>query len=281
VANFIGITTGRSRRHPQALTELPFRTRFGRGPLEPAPATPTSPPRPYGDLTHASAEHILKIVRRDWSTIRVTLRERVAGVRHVLGYLAGFAGDDWQQRWQASRLDSGSLQTGELAAALGASPYEALAGIRVLFALRVVQPSLVGFRAHKFSRYPAGFRTAQRDPLLDEYFDAVAAHDVAGEFKREALFDVCCLLTVQGISLADLTPEALLHHAHERRRHGVVFLANRARTRFACLTAWDVLHRMGRLPTGAPATLRAALVSAPSRGSSSATSSAPAQSSGS
>ena len=122
-----------------------------------------------------------------------------------------------------------------------------------------MQPSLVSFRAHRFTRYPEVFRAVQHDPLLDTYFDTVAAHEVGWKHKREALFDVCCLLTVQGITLTDLTPQALLYHAHESRRLGVSFHPDQRGSRFAGLTAWNVLHRMGLLPASVPATIRAAL----------------------
>ncbi|GAB3408859.1 hypothetical protein GCM10027569_22340 [Flindersiella endophytica] len=79
--------------------------------------------------------------------------------------------------------------------------------------------------------------------------------------RREALFEVCALLTVQGIALADLTPAALLHHAHETRRvRAILHPGNTSyANKFAGLAAWNVLHRMGHFPPDTPATMRAAI----------------------
>jgi site-specific recombinase XerD len=260
VARGAGITTGRSRRHRHALPEpeLGFNSRFVAGPLQPAPAKATTPPRPFGTLTSAPTDRIIEVARQAWTTGRATTRERVTGVRFILDHLGGFVGDNWQQRWQASGLDGGQLRAGEVCDQ-AISPYSALTGVRVLFCLRIVQPSLVGFRAHRFTQYPEVFHAVQHDPLLDAYFDAVAAHEVGWKHKREALFDVCCLLTVQGITLADLTPQAMLYHAHESRRLGVTFHSDQRSSRFAGLTAWNILHRMGLLPASVPSTMRAAL----------------------
>jgi hypothetical protein len=119
---------------------------------------------------------------------------------------------------------------------------------------------LVGFRATKFNAYPELFRAAQTDPDLDAYFDAVAAAEIGHAHQRAALFDVCCLLTIQGIALVDLTPAALVHYVTEGRRHGLTLHAGGDRWRLGGLAAWNVLHAMGRFPAGTPATLRAAML---------------------
>jgi hypothetical protein len=106
-----------------------------------------------------------------------------------------------------------------------------------------------------------GFVAAQQDPQLDKYAaQAAAAADVPHVHRREVLFEVCCLLTVQGIGLADLTPAALLHHAHESRRVRAILHPGNTRyaNKFAGLSAWNVLHRMGHFPPDTPATMCAA-----------------------
>ena len=102
---------------------------------------------------------------------------------------------------------------------------------------------------------------AQQDPLLDKFVEQVAAQDVPHVHRREALFDVCCLLTVQGVALVDLTPAALLHYAHESRRVRAILHPGNTKyaNRFNGLSAWNVLHRMGHFPADTPATMRAAL----------------------
>jgi site-specific recombinase XerD len=99
----------------------------------------------------------------------------------------------------------------------------------------------------------------QRDPLLDEFFGFVEASSEAHDHKRAAKFDVTAAMTVHGITLAGLTPEALLFYgvesgrlraAHDSRGHG----------EYAGREAWHFLHRMGHFPAAAPATMRAATV---------------------
>jgi hypothetical protein len=91
-------------------------------------------------------------------------------------------------------------------------------GIKLLFCLRVIQPSLMAFRRNKFRDLPSPFVVAQQDPLLDKYVEYVDGHEASWIHRSRALFDVCRLLTVQGVCLADVTPGALLHYAHDTRR---------------------------------------------------------------
>ncbi|MGH9227035.1 MAG: hypothetical protein ACRD2W_25395, partial [Acidimicrobiales bacterium] len=65
-------------------------------------------------------------------------------------------------------------------------------------------------------------------------------------------------LTTQGIALADLTPEALLHYAKQCREL-LVGVANTHTTRFSGHLAWEVLHAMGHFPPRAARTLREAM----------------------
>ena len=91
-------------------------------------------------------------------------------------------------------------------------------GLRSLLCLRVIQPSHLAFRVNPFQNYPEFFVRAQHDPLLDKFIEHAGSLDAPWRTRREAVYDLCCLLTVQGIALSDVTPGALLHHAHETRR---------------------------------------------------------------
>jgi hypothetical protein len=125
----------------------------------------------------------------------------------------------------------------------------------------VIQPSLLAFRSNTFSNYSSHFITAQDDPLLNAFAEQAAAYDVEGHHRRDAVLDVCRLLTVQGITLTDLTPAALLHHGHETRRVTAIRKpGTKVVNRFAGPSAWNVLHTMGHFPPGTPATMREALV---------------------
>lgn len=252
-------TTGLSRRHGPVIEELGFASRFVSGKIKPAPAVATVLPRPHGDLTTASVERIARLAATVWDGADITRQQRVAATQHVLAYLTEFVGQTWQQRWDASPLGRGEITVNSL----GSRRTTGLAygpGLRSLFCLRVVQPTLLALRVNSFTDYSSFFITAQADPLLDKFAEHADAHDMSWQHRREAVFDVCCALTVQGIGLADLTPAALIHHGHETRRAKAVMRPGKKdANRFVGPSAWNVLHRMGHFPAGTPLTMRAAL----------------------
>jgi site-specific recombinase XerD len=252
-------TTGLSRRHGPLVKELGFSSRFVSSQLVAAPAVPAVPPRPHGELGAASIERISQLAVDTWDGAKITRHQRGEATRAILTYLTGFDGATWQHRWDASPLGRAEIKANELgsrrATGLALGP-----GVRSLFCLRVIRPSLQVFRVNSFNDYASFFVAAQADPLLDSFAEHAAAHEMAWLHRRQALFDVCCLLTVQGIALADLTPAALLHHGHDTRRVTALMRPGRKdANRFAGLSAWNVLHRMGHFPPGTPATMRAAL----------------------
>ncbi|NYE71884.1 tyrosine-type recombinase/integrase [Microlunatus parietis] len=128
--------------------------------------------------------------------------------------------------------------------------------LEALLSLRIIQPTLEAFRSNLFRDYPLSFRTAQRDPELDKFFAAVEDRVISRHWKRRAVFDVSAALTIQGIALADLTPEAFLHYARTTRDAG---LASYSYSTYVGHLAWEILHEMGQFPGSVPSTLRAAL----------------------
>ncbi|WP_280270419.1 hypothetical protein [Nocardia wallacei] len=124
--------------------------------------------------------------------------------------------------------------------------------------MRIVQPSVPGFRSYTLINYPAVFRSVQRDPLLDKVFaEAETCAHIMRYHRVRALLDLCCALTTQGVALADLTPSALLHYSYECRRHAVTPGARGKTNRIAGNVAWELLHTMGHFPPSTPPTLRA------------------------
>ncbi|WP_132210312.1 hypothetical protein [Kribbella steppae] len=123
---------------------------------------------------------------------------------------------------------------------------ELVTAARILFCLRIVRPS---FRAGRYPAYPRHFRLASGDPLLDKFFDHVAASPALEFMQRAALVDVTGALTVFGITLRDLTPEGLLHCALEARKlhHGGRTSAQQLRHRRLATSALD-----GALPGQRP-----------------------------
>jgi hypothetical protein len=253
-------TTGLSRRHGPIAEGLDFSSRFVGGAMKPEPAVATTLPRPFGEIGRASVDRLAHLATNTWDGAYVTRHQRGKATAAVLEYLNEFEGETWQERWEASPLGRGEHSVTELGArrttGVAVSP-----GLRSLFCLRAIQPSVLAFRRNSFSDYSSFFLHAQNDPLLDSFAEHAAAHDVAFIHRRHAVFDVCSLLTSQGIALADLTPAAMLHHGHESRRAKAIMRAGKQDVnRFPGLTAWNVLHRMGHFPAGTPTTMRAALL---------------------
>jgi Phage integrase family len=230
--------------------------------LRGGPAKPAASPMPHGDLTTAGAGQIQQVVRDVWPGGPDAVRRRARGARFLLEHLAGFPGSAWQQRWEASGLN----ERGRPVTAVRGKQTERdeiCVGTACLFSLRVIRPSLQALRSTRFLRYGERFLTAQRDPLLEEFWKRVQDTAVHPLHHGSALFDTTAALTTQGIALVDLTPEAFLHYVWESRDHGLAFKGRgeTGRGQFPGQLAWQVLHDMGHFPSSAPATLRAAVLS--------------------
>ncbi|WP_405407175.1 tyrosine-type recombinase/integrase [Streptomyces decoyicus] len=252
-------TTGVSRRHTHTGDEPAFASRFASSQIEAQPALATTVPRPFGDLSAATPQLIGQLAHdASPAAAAPTAAQHRASTRRVLAYLAGFEGSTWQQRWDASHLGHGEITAAELGTNRTGQKYSV--GVRALFCLRVVQPTLLVMKKHHFNGFADQFIAAQNDPLLEQYAAQVAHHDFSWPHKREALFDVCCLLAVQGIGFGDLTPAALLHHAHASRTAKAALRPGKKDANvFAGHAAWNVLHAMAHFPASTPATLRQAL----------------------
>jgi hypothetical protein len=90
--------------------------------------------------------------------------------------------------------------------------------LMLLCCLRVIRPSLPAFRGIRFVRFYQYFEAAQADPGLERFVALVDQTNTSPHYKRCARMDVAGALTTQGIEMADLTAEGLLHHAVETRR---------------------------------------------------------------
>jgi integrase len=233
------------------------RSRFAVDQLAPAPSTPSTPVRPFGELSNAPAERLLELVADPsmGSTAKGQLAKRRRGTRILLEHLSGFAGQTWQQRWEASGLDEGHQPVGVIADDKY-NGFNVTNGLKCLLLMRVITPSLTGFRVNTFKDYPTNFRASQKDPLLEQFFEETARARATERHQYRALFDVSCALTTQGIAMADLTPQGLLYYAEQCRQLKLVVGARASSNRFAGLLAWEVLHTMGHFPKDTPPTLR-------------------------
>ncbi|MEW2401992.1 site-specific integrase [Streptomyces sp. NPDC046862] len=215
---------------------------------------------PFGDLSRAGITELCQLAREIWPTqTRSGPAKRRAGVRLLFRHLATLPGDTWQERWEASGFDDENAPPVSI---LGRQEVRydrsnMTSALRMAFAARIIQPSLSGFRAKRFTDYAEPFRQVQADASLDEFFETVdAQRHLTARHRLRAKFDLACALTTQGIALEHLTPSALLHYSLENKRLGLTHGANNDHTRFAALGAWEILHRMGHFPPGTAPTLR-------------------------
>lgn len=96
-------TTGVSRRHTSVSDELGFASRFVSGQIEARPASATTVPRPFGDLSVATSQLIGQLAHEVCPAAAAqTADQHRASTRRVLAYLDRFEGGTWQQRWDAS-----------------------------------------------------------------------------------------------------------------------------------------------------------------------------------
>jgi site-specific recombinase XerD len=259
-------TTGRIRRREspppglRGLETILANSKYRRGALVPAPPTPTIPPGPHGDLSHASIDQLVKLTCQVWPASATSVGNRRRAVRHFLAELEMLPGETWQERWDASDLAAGTRQLGRKGTDQIAA-YRTSVGMKLMFCLRVVRPTLPAFRAHTIHHYAEQFRTAQADPQLDSFYEHVHAIEASQLTRLGAVFDVACALTVFGIRFSELTPEALLHYAWECRHYDVTYAHRQGRQNtFGALLAWNVLYTTGHFPPGTPPSIRSASV---------------------
>ncbi|MBF6102380.1 tyrosine-type recombinase/integrase [Nocardia cyriacigeorgica] len=251
-----GYTT-RSRRRPapRRFTDTPFPGLE----IQPAPAPlPTVPPGRFGDLSRASIEEIVVAASRFHAEDGANSVKRRQGVRAALAFLADQPGDTWQERWEAAGLNERDRPFGHQVEPVVKHRRQLTAGgLRELFCLRVIRPSVAAFRSNRLANYSPRFRLAQRDPGLDRYFAMVEGRaDIPRAHRTQALFDVCCALTTQGIAFADLTPSAFLHYSAECRRYGDATGAFANHTKHTGALAWQLLRELGHFPASTAPTIR-------------------------
>ncbi|WP_199840248.1 tyrosine-type recombinase/integrase [Streptomyces viridochromogenes] len=253
--------TIRDRRRNYRGGERQDVTRFVSTVVKPAPAPrPQNPPAPFGDLSCATVPNLLALateILRDAS--EGTREKRRAGIHMLFDHLATHPGKTWQERWEAAGFNTEDAPPVSILSATRSQASSVTTALKMAFGLRIIQPSLSGFRVNRFSGYAEPFRLLQDDPALDEFFKVIDAHTrLNSVHKHRAKFDITCALTTQGIALEHVTPSALLHYSLENKRLGLTHGAcNKDETRFAARAAWEVLLEMGHFPQGTPHTVRA------------------------
>jgi hypothetical protein len=119
-------------------------------------------PRPFGELDHAPADHIAEHAYAYGDRPQPTRKVRRGSTRDVLGYLGQFNGNGWQQKWDSNPLGTGTIRAADIGPAI-------MVGIRALYCLRVVRPTLLVFRTNPPNSYSTDFVAAPRDALLDRF----------------------------------------------------------------------------------------------------------------
>ncbi|MFD8087085.1 tyrosine-type recombinase/integrase [Kitasatospora sp. NPDC059722] len=190
----------------------------------------------------------------------MTRYQRGQATREILQYLSTHPGQTWQERWDASPLGQGLIKASELGArrttGVAVTP-----GVRTLFCLRVVQPSMFTFRRNQLNNFTPLFVTAQNDPLLTRFEEHVAAQGLRHKHEREAVLDMCTLLTYQGVALADVTPASILQYAHDNRAARCRLQPGQPQAnRLYGHGMWTALIDMGQFPPSTPTTMRAAMM---------------------
>ncbi|WP_424893243.1 tyrosine-type recombinase/integrase [Streptomyces sp. XH2] len=258
----VEVYTVRNRRQNYREEPRPQQpSRFTLATIKAAPAPrPENPPAPFGDLSRVGITELCDLCMDTLpNRSKAVAEKRRAGVRVLFGHLVALPGETWQERWEASDFNGEDATPINVLARPGRrlDSYNLLAALKMAFGLRIIQPSLPGFRANKFNDYAEPFRVMQRDPQLDEFFKTADSQaQLAAVHQHRAKFDLACALTTQGIALEHLTPAALLHYALENRRLGLTHGAKSNTSRVAALGTWEVLHRMGHFPPDVPPTMR-------------------------
>lgn len=157
-------TTGRIRRCEPTPGDQDFeailaRSKFRHATLVPAPPAPTIPPGPHGDLSRASIDQLVTLTREVWHAASTSVRNRCRAMRSFLSHLETLPGDTWQERWDASDLAAGTSRLGRKGMDQIAT-YRASVGLKLMFCLRVIRPTLPAFRAHAIHHYADLFRVA-------------------------------------------------------------------------------------------------------------------------
>jgi site-specific recombinase XerC len=260
----ISMTTGRIKRNPPpAMTDL-VRSRFEPRQIIPAPPEiPAIPPGPFGDLSRRSATELAGLVGEVWrqvTPVRSEADDRRRGAAFLLDHLASFGGETWQHRWEASGLDAAGRPAADLAGVVGLAGRSLQRGLRALFCIRAIRPSMPAFYNTRMIRYSENFRAIQDDPLLNAFFDHVDAADATHHDKCVAKADLAAALTVFGIGLADLKPQFLLYFSLESRNVPRSGGAPQPGFQFNARQTWRFLHSMGLFPSSVPETVREAVI---------------------
>lgn len=252
-------TTGTTRRELPPPEALAARFNGNVEPIAPVAASPALP-EPYGDLTAAGQEQLVALINQlSVGESSGNRNKRRQSIRMITDFLAEYPGTTWQERWQASGMDTEDRQAPVLPGVKewtrpgGGSLHK---GLVYLIAFRVLQPSLAALRRYELPLMPEIFLRLQNDPGIQACLDGISESHYDGMHQGHARYDLAAALITQKIPLRDLTPQALMFYAHEWRR---ICSVNYKKTRFGARVLWEVLCEIGHFSADTPTTLRRAI----------------------
>src|SRR5262249_51399678 len=112
------------------------------------------------------AEATLLLV--EWAIARV---DRASAMFALLSHLESLPGGSWQERWDTS--DFAAATRWDKRGTNRISTYRSSVGMKLMFCLRVIRPTLPALRARPIHHYADLFRVAEADPQLDRFHEQV------------------------------------------------------------------------------------------------------------
>jgi hypothetical protein len=168
------------------------------------PRAPSAPPRPFGDLSTMSIDDIATLTAEKCNTGRNGRAVNKSGMKWLLDLLAEHPGMSWQQRWEAAGLNDPGHSIAGLTGDDAKRRKLVTTAAGHAFCMRLIQPSLVAFRATPSPCYVPKFRRAVGDPLLEAVSAGVPFGWVAGDevYGRSSKLRAACEDTGKGYVLA-------------------------------------------------------------------------------
>jgi integrase len=226
------------RSAPQPVQDIPT----------PVERRPVPDQRPLSwPTTHLSAA---EIEGRAEALPFVHLRDRVGirGLRRVLGALAGFPGDGWQERWLAAGCDKAgagwvtALGDPWMGRSANTRREESTGALSVLVSLDVIRPSYEWLHMARLTRTYNVVRQLRDPEFVTQVGAHVEAHRHPEQLVRNALLVISKIMLHTGKPVAEISPAdvVIYHQAAWLMRGQVVGVEY----------AWELLSALGGFPDG-------------------------------
>ncbi|MFJ7416240.1 hypothetical protein ACIQWZ_36370 [Streptomyces sp. NPDC098077] len=184
-------------------------------------------------------------------------RHRVRGAENLMGWLGTFPGISWQERWQASDVESARgrawmdhpvswLASRNQTAAHDRT--DLAAGMLALICADAIRPGLRWIFEHGSTHLTSAMERYRDREGITRMREALADRAVRPALSGRALHKVSVILANRGGLLADITVGDCVEVVDVQ---GTV-----QRQTYAASLFYEVLHGLGQFPADAPATIR-------------------------